>query len=272
MNEKPTVWIRGAGEMASSVAVALHRAGFRVIMSELAAPLAIRRSVSFSEAMIDGRVQVEDVRGRRIAISEFPSPATSDEVLIILDDPNQILSVVRPWAMIDARMQKRGCDLREYASVTVALGPGFIAGKHCDAVIETMRGPNLGSIIWNGSATPDTGIPGELGGQSKHRVIYSPSAGDVFWRVNFGEIVDEDQALGQIGDSEIAAPFKGIVRGLISPLTHIEKGMKIADVDPRGETIDHNALSDKATAVGLGVLEALLFLHQQSLKPDGEAA
>jgi xanthine dehydrogenase accessory factor len=264
LTDLPTVWIRGAGEMGSAVAVSLHRVGFNIVLSDLAAPLAIRRTVIFAEAMISGQIQVEELSCMRLSLEELQRDRGSDHVAIVLDDPEAIVNTIQPWAMVDARLLKRAFDLRKFASVTVGLGPGFEAGEHCDVVIETQRGHNLGRIIWHGQAAPNTGIPGAVGGESEKRVIHSPVSGFAEWSVNIGDIVTMNQHLGVVESLEILAPIGGMVRGLISPDTPIEKGMKIADVDPRGESIENHLISDKARAIGRGVLEAMLVMRNRN--------
>ena len=141
---------------------------------------------------------------------------------------------------------------------TIGIGPGFTVGKNCDVLIETMRGHNLGKVLWSGSAQKNTGVPGMLGGESKKRVIHSKYDGNVKWVCDFGDIVEQDQVIGKIGNFKIKSQFNGMIRGLISPNVAIKKGMKIADIDPRGDEINHNTISEKARNIGRGVLEAIL--------------
>ncbi len=144
------------------------------------------------------------------------------------------------------------------AYFTIGLGPGFKVGANCEALIETKRGHSLGKVIWQGSAQKNTGIPGTIGGQSKKRVIHAESYGKINWRVNFGDVVQENQILGEIANHPIKSQISGIVRGLISPLVNVSSGMKIADIDPRVSDIDHKTISDKARNISRGVLEAML--------------
>ncbi|MEE9464288.1 MAG: hypothetical protein V3W14_01775, partial [Candidatus Neomarinimicrobiota bacterium] len=150
--------------------------------------------------------------------------------------------------------------------LVIGLGPGFIAGADCQAVVETQRGPNLGRVIWSGSAQPDTGVPGELGGESIQRVIYAPGAGALKWEVEFGALVDPGQRLGHLNGRPLAAPIGGQVRGLISPRVPVTIRLKIADIDPRGPEVDCQMISDKARAVGAGVLEALLVHRRKEIE------
>jgi len=258
MDGNRTVWVRGAGELGSATAVVLHRTGFRVLLSERAEPLAIRRTVCFSDAVVNGKAQVEGIEARRTSSDRLEEVWAVDAIPLMIDDPEHPPEGRTLDAVVDARMLKRGTDLRSLAPLSVALGPGFVAGDQCDAVIETMRGHNLGRVIWEGNAAPDTRTPGTLGGESTRRVLYSPASGEVRWFVEFGSLVEEGQVFGDVGGKPIRAPFRGVVRGMILPGMRVEEGTKIADVDPRTTGVEIFSLSDKARCVGRGVLEALL--------------
>ncbi|MFH0883608.1 MAG: selenium-dependent molybdenum cofactor biosynthesis protein YqeB [bacterium] len=252
------VWVRGAGELASAVGVSLHRSGFHVWLSELPEPLAIRRTVTFSDAVFEGEAEVEDVRAVFCEPEAVEELLGSGEMPLVLDDPTRIREL-QPNAVVDARMRKRDdSELRSLAPFTVGVGPGFAAGTSCDCVIETMRGHNLGRIIWEGSASADTGVPGNIGGETARRVVYSPVQGKVVWSVKFGDLVEEGQLLGRVEEQDITAPLRGMVRGLISPRVFIPAKTKIADVDPRGASVDFTSISDKARSVGRAVLEAMM--------------
>jgi len=253
------VWVRGAGELASATALTLFRTGFKVIVSELEKPFAIRRTVTFSDAILNGKSKVEDVEAVYCKnAEEIESLFKESKIALLKDDPEEILKA-KPDIIVDARMLKREVpDLRKYASIGIGFGPGFNAGKNCDALIETKRGHDLGKIIWSGEAIKNTGVPGNIGGESKKRVLYSPCFGKLEWQVQFGDIVETDQVIGTIEDQKVKAPFRGMVRGLISPDTDICQGLKIADVDPRGEGIDYMSISDKSRLVARGVLEVII--------------
>lgn len=258
VNKPPRVWVRGAGELASAAVVSLHRAGFHVWLSELPSPLAIRRTVAFSDAVFDGAAVVEDVECVLCEPENVVNLLGTGRVPLVLDDPAGILPL-SPEVVVDARMRKKDDpELAAFASFTVGLGPGFSAGKSCSCVIETMRGHNLGRIFWQGSPRADTGVPANIGGEGARRVVYSPAGGEVSWEVDFGDLVEEGQRLGEVGGREIVAPFRGIVRGLISPRIIVPERTKIADVDPRGAGVDYRSISDKARSVGRAVLEAIL--------------
>ena len=252
-----TVLIRGAGELASSAAVILQRVGFRVIMTELPIPLAIRRTVCFSDAMLNGSSEVEGVTA--IFSHKNYTDILNDGNIVLFQDSADLIKKIKPKFYVDARMLKKQMPNRRSNTIFfVGLGPGFTVGINCDAIIETKRGHNLGRVIWNGSAQPNTGIPGKLGGESMKRVIHSPADGSIKWFVTFGDIVEENQIIGKINNHEIITHISGVIRGLISPKVNVVKGMKIADVDSRGKEIDYTTLSDKARCVGRGVLEAIM--------------
>jgi len=260
MNEltKYNVFIRGAGELASGVALTLHRVGFKVIMSELSEPLAIRRTVCFGQAMRTESQIVENIKAVRSNIESYSGILDNGNIPILIDSTN-LLTQLDPDIYIDARMMKAEVpDRRDTDYFTIGLGPGFIVDKNCNSIIETMRGHNLGKVLWNGSAQKNTGVPGKIGGESSKRVIHSEYQGKVKWLVNIGDIVVKDQIIGTVDDHEIRSKIDGLVRGLISPKVDCVKGIKIADIDPRGEKIDYMTISDKARNIGRGTLEAIL--------------
>jgi xanthine dehydrogenase accessory factor len=228
-----------------------------VVVCELPAPLAIRRTVAVSSAVTDGRCQVE---GMNAVLAEDAGEAVrlADEgTVAVLISP--ALPAVDASVVIDARLAKRNIDTTiDDAPLVIGLGPGFTAGHDCHAVVETKRGHHLGRVLWGGSAAPNTGTPGMIGGRSAERVVRAPEAGSVVWRVAIGDLVDEGQILGQVGGSEIAAPFTGTVRGLIHESVELGEGMKIGDIDPRCDPSASHEISDKALAIGGGVVEAIL--------------
>ena len=248
--------IRGGGDLATGVAWRLSRAGFAVVVTELAEPLTVRRTVALSTAVTDGSVDIEGMVGR---LARRPDEAVhiafGGDVGVVV---SQALPDIGADVVVDARLAKRNIDTStDDARLVVALGPGFTAGVDCHAVVETMRGPRLGRCIWEGPAEPDTGSPGAVGGRASERVLRAPAAGAAEWKVAIGDIVEEGQALGTVADDELSAPFTGVVRGLIRDGTTVRGGLKIGDIDPRIDT-NVNEISDKALAVGGGVLEAVM--------------
>ncbi len=260
------VWIRGAGELASAAAWTLKSCGYRVLLSELPVPLAIRRTVTFSDAMLVGESDVESIRAKLITDWNPNLWMWGKDIPIGPDDPDLIPSL-NPDVIIDGRMLKKSVkDMRLLAPFTIGLGPGFDTGGNCHAVIETQRGHNLGRVIWSGAAQPDSRVPGVIGGQSSQRVIYAEADGKLVWNVDFGDLVSRGDVLGVIADSvEVKAKTNGIVRGLISPKVPMIRGLKIADVDPRGAEVDFRTISDKARSVARGCLEAVLIAKQRKM-------
>lgn len=267
LNRAPIIWVRGAGELGSATAVSLFRAGFPVFMSEINPPLAIRRSVTFSDAILEGKASVEGIESIRYEPESLPSLIPGNHIPLINDKEAEYV----PWnteVLIDARMIKHyEQDYRNRANFVLGLGPGFSARENCHAVIETMRGHSLGQIIWEGKPIANTGIPGVLGGETKRRVIRAPLNGKVIWQVELGEIVNEGQVLGTMGENvKLRTPFPGIVRGLIHPTVRLTQGLKIADVDPRGEKINFLSISDKSRSIARAALEAvLIFISSNDL-------
>jgi xanthine dehydrogenase accessory factor len=257
--------IRGGGDLATGVAWRLTRAGVAVVVTELADPLTVRRTVSLSTAVIEGLVDVEGLVGRRAPdATGAVAVARRGEVGVVVSPS---LPAVGADVVVDARLAKRTLDTTiDDAPLVIGLGPGFAAGVDCHAVVETLRGPRLGRALWQGSAAPDTGTPGRIGApgseQGAERVLRAPADGAVTWRVGIGDRVDEGEVLGTVTASggisvEVTAPFAGVVRGLIRPGRSVTAGLKIGDVDPRLDCAPHE-ISDKALAVGGGVTEAVL--------------
>ncbi len=252
---KTLIWIRGAGELGSAAAVTLFTAGFKVMLSEISPPLAIRRPVTFSDAILDRRAAIGDIQARLCD----PDKIESVNVLpLVLDEPKKILTL-KPFIILDARMLKNyKTDFRPWSEFYLGFGPGFNAGMNCHAVLETKRGFDLGRVLWRGSAQADTGKPGEIKGESKRRVLYADCPGKLTWEIEFGDIVTQRQKIGNINGQPVYAPFQGLVRGLIHPAVPMKKGLKIADIDPRGESINFTLISDKASSIARAALETIL--------------
>jgi len=251
------VVVRGGGDLATGVAYRLHHAGFPILILELAQPLAVRRTVALSSAVPEDRIRVEDITARRVeSVDEARHTARTGEIPVLISPE---LPEVARSAVIDARMAKRNIDTTLMdAPLVVGLGPGFIAGLDCHAAIETVRGHQLGRVLWSGPTAPNTGVPGTVGGRSADRVLRARTSGIVEWEVAIGEIVDSGQLLGRIGDSPIAAAISGVVRGLLTPGLDVASGTKIGDIDPRGDPSACSEISDKALAIGGGAVEAVL--------------
>jgi xanthine dehydrogenase accessory factor len=253
--------VRGGGDLATGVVQKFFRAGFSVVILETSAPTAIRRSVALCEAVYDGSAQVEDINCRRVSnTDELDGCWQSGAIPLLIDPKGETIEKFRPSAVIDAILAKRNLGThRSMAPITIALGPGFRAGEDVDIVIETMRGHDLGRLIFKGCAAPNTGIPGEIGGKSGQRVIHAPASGTVVHKKRIGDVVQRDEVLLTIEGTEARAPFNGLLRGLIREGAAVLKGMKIADIDPRTD-VDWRTISDKARCLGGAALEAYFIL------------
>jgi xanthine dehydrogenase accessory factor len=258
--------VRGAGDLATGVILRLFRSGFRVAALEIAAPTAIRRTVAFSEAVYDGEARVEGQLARRAwSASEAMDSMRGGIVPIIVDPLCECLSALSPIALVDAILAKRNLGTTpSMAPIVVALGPGFEAPRDAHAVVETNRGHHLGSVIREGSVEPDTGIPGIIGGRGVERVVHAPAAGVVEALREIGDRVAAGDPILALCDPiegsrvVVHSALDGTLRGLIRPGIAVRAGLKVADVDPRGETAHCFSVSDKARAVAGGVLEAIL--------------
>ncbi len=260
--------VRGGGDLATGTIHKLHRCGYPVLVLEHGFPSAIRRFVSFSEAIYDGSSEVEGVTCIRAAnLAEARAIMDRGSVAMMVDPECEVLKEVRPWALVDAILAKKNLGTnRDMAPKTIALGPGFTAGKDVDLVIETQRGHNLGRIIGNGSAEPDTGVPGIIAGYGKERVIHCPERGIFMGKVRIGDMVQKDQPLGMVltghGEVLVCATITGLVRGLIRDGYPVEQNMKIGDIDPRESEFENCfTISDKARCIAGAVLEGLLYLE-----------
>src|SRR5512139_2066860 len=288
--EKPLALIRGGGDLGTGVALRLHRAGWRVLITELSRPLVIRRAVAFASAIYDGSIEIEGTLGRSAGLDQLAASWASGEIPVIVDPDRTRTAHFSPIAVIDAIMAKSntGTQIGD-APIVVALGPGFTAGVDCHAVIETQRGHNLGRVYYQGAAQPNTGIPGNLGGQDAQRAVRAPAAG-VFYayrkigdHLKAGEVIGRvitvdmsltDSAAGRLAvtDRDASQPLgivvktgiEGILRGVLHDGLKVAASTKIADVDPRAVAEYCYTVSDKSWAVGGGVLEAVLYLVQKN--------
>ena len=250
--------VRGGGDLGTGVAARLHRAGFPVVVLEIAEPVAIRRTVSAATAIDAGAVTIEDLTAQRVESTTEAVEVAGSGIVAVAVAPELPVSLPAR-ALVDARLAKRNIDTRiDQAPFVVGLGPGFTAGSECHAVVETARGPRLGRVIWEGAAQPNTGLPGIVGGEAARRVIRAPGAGLVSWTVEIGDTVEAGTVLGSVEGDPVRSEIAGVVRGLIAAGRRVEAGLKLADIDPRGEISACFEISDKALAVGGGVLEAIL--------------
>lgn len=257
------VAIKGAGDLATGVAIRLWRCGFPVVLSELEQPLCIRRSVTFAEAVYEGSQQVEDATALRISEPGDAFAVWEKNRIPVLVDPGFTrIRQLSPAVVIDGRILKKSHDTRiDEAGLVIGLGPGFTAGVNVHAVIETNRGHYMGRVFWRGSAEKDTGEPGEIKGVRSGRVIYAPAAGTFHPLRKIGEFVEAGELVADVDGTPVMAGVRGILRGLLHGGLTVTKGLKIGDVDPRGVADHCWTVSEKALAVGGGVIEAILTWH-----------
>lgn len=255
------VLIRGAGDLASGIALRLYRSGLQVVMTDLPQPTAIRRTVSFSQAIVCGETTVEDVTARLATVDTVPAILKAGEIPVLADPACRCRRILKPDVLVDAILAKRnlGTTIHD-APAVIGVGPGFTAGEDCHAVVETMRGHYLGRVIRQGGAIPNTNIPGLIGGYAGERVLRAPADGIFRQRLDIGARVQAGDVAGYVGEEPMVCTIDGILRGILPDGTPVRKGMKSGDVDPRCEPDHCRCASDKALAVGGGVLEAILQL------------
>lgn len=254
------IWIRGAGDLATGIALRLYRSGFDIIMSDIPVPTTVRRTVAFSPAVYTGETQVEGITGKLCEnISMIDTVIESGCIPVIVDPSGEIMKEYKPDIIVDAIIAKTNIGTKiTDADIVIGVGPGFEAGVDCHAVVETKRGHNLGRVIWSGSAYPNTGVPGNIGGYTVERIIRATADGVFSAKVNIGDFVKAGDLLAYCDETPVYANIDGIVRGLLQDGVKVKKGMKSGDVDPRAEREYCFSVSDKASAIGGGVLEAIL--------------
>lgn len=255
------VLVKGAGDLASGVALAFHQSGFQVLMTEVAQPTVIRRTVAFASCVFDGETEIEGVAARRAEPETYQEILKSGKIGVLVDPEAKILGRYRPDIVVDAILAKRNLGTKmEDAPVVIGLGPGFTAGKDCHLVVETKRGHDLARVISRGSAVANTGIPGVIGGKGLERVLYAPAAGTVLHYRKIGDLLEEGDPVLEVSGRIVKSPFPGVLRGLIQEGLEVPSGMKIGDVDPRMEPGYCHSISDKARAIGRGALEGALMM------------
>jgi xanthine dehydrogenase accessory factor len=257
--------IKGAGEMATGVAWRLFQSNFKnIFMMEIKNPIAVRRQVSFCEAVYDVKIVVEGVEATKIFNQDDIRTAWNSSIPVIVDPDWESIKAIRPHVVIDAIIAKKnlGTNLSE-APLVIGLGPGFEAGRDVHMVIETNRGHNLGRIILNGGAEPNTGAPGIINGYTKERVLRSPCSGIFKSSLSIGTLVKQNDVVGHVDGKPVVAHIDGVLRGQIRNNTTVTEQLKIGDIDPRGNRQHCTTISEKARAIGGSVLEAILRKYNQ---------
>jgi len=254
------ILVKGGGEMGTGVAHRLARCGFRVGITEVAEPMAVRREVAFCEAVFEGQKEVEGLVARRVASkAEILRTWEEGKIPVIIDPEGSIREQLNPDVIIDAIMAKKNTGTRlDDAPLVIGLGPGFRAGEDVHFVIESNRGHRMGRVIEEGEAEPDTGIPGEISGYTGERVLRAPTTGRFKGKKRIGEWVEKGEIVAEVDGSPVRAEIKGVLRGILRDGLLVQKQMKVGDVDPRGVRENCFTISEKARAIGGGVLEAIL--------------
>jgi xanthine dehydrogenase accessory factor len=258
--ENLRVLIRGAGEMASGIALRLQQCHMRVIMTEVPAPTAVRRTVAFAEAIYNGAHGLEGVTALRVATAGEAEEVWNRGSIPILVDPGaRTKETIKPQVLVDAIMAKKTTDTTiGDASLVVGVGPGFSAGENVHAVVESNRGYDLGKVIWRGSAEPYTGVPATVAGYAHARVFRTPAAGQFKAHRQIGDLVEKGETVADVNGIRIDADVGGLIRGMLRDGIQVCAGVKAGDIDPRRERGYCYSVSDKARAIGGGVLEAIL--------------
>jgi xanthine dehydrogenase accessory factor len=263
------VLIRGGGEMASGIAHRLHQCHMRVLITEIAAPTAVRRTVAFAEAIYRGCHAVDGVNSRRVSTVDEAQKLWDGGIIPIFVDPGAtVRREVRPAVIVDAIMAKKvGNTAMSDAPLVVGVGPGFVVGENAHAVVESNRGYNLGRVIWHGAAEPNTGVPAPVAGYTESRVLRAPRNGLFKAIRDIGDIVQKGEIVAEVDSMPLAAGLSGVIRGMLHDAVHVEAGSKVGDIDPRREREYCYTISDKARAIGGGVVEAILHSCQRLKHP-----
>lgn len=260
------ILIKGAGDIATGIAVRLKNSGMQVVMTEIAIPTTVRRSVAFSRAVYEGSAVVENITaGLVLDFAQIPAVLQRDEIPVLIDPRCEVLKSIHFDAVVDSILAKKNLSTDPtQAPVVIGIGPGFSVPQDCHCVIETQRGHDLGRCIYQGCAAKNTGIPGEIGGYTVERLLRAPCDGIFHPILAIGDAVKAGQTVALVDDQPVTAQIDGIVRGLLQDNVPVKAGMKSGDIDPRGCYEHCFTVSDKARAVGGGVLEAILHLGLQN--------
>lgn len=261
------VLIKGAGDLATGIAYRLKKSGFDIVMTEIHKPTTVRRTVAFSQAVFDNEIVIEGIKGVKVNnINEIYEEIREGNIPIIIDEKAEIIKELRPDVVVDSIIAKKNLGTSiEDAPIVIGVGPGFEAKVDCHLVVETKRGHYLGKVIEEGSAIPNTGVPGNIGGYTKERIIRASSNGNIKPVVAIGDFIKKGDIVAYIDGIEVLAEIDGIVRGMLQEGIEVFKGMKSGDIDPRCEKDHCFTISDKARSIGGGVLEAIMYMSNNNL-------
>lgn len=272
-NSDKIIIVRGGGDIASGTINRLHNMGFKVLVLEIPNPNFIRRKVCYGEAVYEGEFTLENAVSKFAHnLEEIYSIWEEGKIPVYIDPDMKILQEIHPDALVDGILAKKNLGMsKDLAPITIALGPGFEAGKDADAVIETNRGHNLGRIIYEGRASENTGIPGIINGYGRERVIYAPASGILKIVHDIGSVVKKDEIIAYIDNKPVYASLTGLIRGMIRKGSFVKEGLKISDIDPREDQLKNCwTISDKARTISGGTAEALFFLLNKNYKEKNE--
>jgi len=260
-----TVIIRGGGDLATGIGHRLFMAGFKVVVLDIKEPTAIRRQVSFCEAIYSGEIIVEGVKAVLVnSLDEVNEAFDNGWIPVLIDEKAEMIKKIKPIAIVDSILAKKNIGTnRDMAPITIGVGPGFEVGVDVDLVVETIRGHYLGKVLHVGTAEADTGIPGDIMGFKEERIVRAGSSGIIKSFYNIGDNVKEGDPICDIDGNIVYANLSGTLRGMIKEGLYVKAGMKIGDIDPRGVTEFAYTISEKARAIGGGVLEGIMYLRKE---------
>ncbi len=254
------VVIKGGGDLATGIAHRLKMSGFKVVITEIERPTVIRHTVAFASAVYKGQVEVEGLKAILCKDrGEVNKVLDQGHIPVVIDPEASIIKELKPYVVVDAIIAKRnlGTSIGD-GRIVIGVGPGFEAGKDVHYVIESKRGHYVGKVLDKGSAIANTGLPGNIGGYTKERIIRAPKEGIFKGKVNIGDVVEKGDIVGFVDETPILAQMPGIIRGMLIGQMEVTVNFKCGDIDPTCE-LDHCfTISDKARAIGGGVLEAIM--------------
>jgi len=252
--------ILGTNEIASAVAVQLHRNNYRTVLSHDPLPPVMRRKMAFHDALFDDGVAVEGIAARRadtgleIRTSLAHASGVTVTELGLLD----LIVIQAIDILVDARMQKYLAtpDLRRLGRLAIGLGPGFASGVNCDVAIET-RPAKAGLIIHEGCTDQPDGISQRLGDHAGERFVRADFTGRWNTAIEIGTRVFKDFVVGHLGNMPVRAPFDGILRGIVRDGTEVPAGSKLLEIDSRGRHANWTGTDERGRLIADAVAEAI---------------